>query len=336
MQPHDNDGHITEIAEELKSKPHHFEKIPRAKQFSWIKFAIFLIVMGAIMYGIGAAMGGRGASFYWDGGLQVHAVNRNQGSQPNRAVTTMTQFQIPFSEVNVDTISARIEVVHSDSYAVEVIWHGERAFQVDPQNVHNGVLIIDTRQAERNQNHPVNIGVGSNNTNVIRIHAPSVTELTLNSVSGRIVTENVEWTRLTATSVSGRVQITNNSNIAEFIDVQSVSGRIQVEGVQWQQLEAQTVSGRIEIRGIPYGNTNMNTVSGRIEMEVIDRRHDEFNYDFTSVSGRVEVDGTRVATSIHSGRRNISQTVGNDAPWIRGETLSGRIEINFSPTRRIR
>ena len=337
MRQHDNDGEfISEIAEELKTKPSSYEPPRSTKRISWVRLALLLIVVGAAMTGVGWIMGARGANVTWNNGIQLHAVRHN--SLHTQQSVAMTPFSVPFSDVRVDTMSARVEVVRSDTYAVEVIWYGERGFLIDPHNVQNGVLVIDTREAERNnQGMNISLGFGQINTgsNVIRIHAPSVDYLRLRSVSGRIFVEDIAWTHLSAESISGRVEVFNNPQIAEDIHVLCVSGRVHIQGVEWRNMYATSVSGRIEVYGTPHGDTTLNTTTGRIDMEVIGRGYGEFSYNLTSSTGRVEIDGNRI-TSNNGGRRTLSRNIGEGNPTILASTTSGRIEVNFSPREHLR
>lgn len=253
----DNDSNeIGKLVEDLKGKPPK-EVRPR-RRFPWSKISLLFIIIGICLISLGRVNGARfhNQSLVWGGhgtGFTIVEHGMWVGSAENIAHTGFGSDYINI--VSVNTLSTDIELIYSDTFSFEVRSHHNRNPVVD----HFGdFLFVNTtpngvERAER-----------------VRIYAPFISTIELNSVSGNI-----------------------------FID-----------GTAWEWVNAYTVSGDINIVGEPVGDrassTNTATVSGNINLDIVGY-YDHFSYEATSISGSVNIrDRTRSSADPRIGNHQIT------------------------------
>ena len=286
------------------------------KRIPWNRIALALILLGAIMFGIGWVSGSRGASLLIeDGRLRVI---------PNRPDEIESTFiEIPdddrFTNIHISATSATIAIVQAGP--------GE-PLGVRFSNLHAGVehldnqLIIDTRDHERRRGFPIMDFDFFASPREITVYLPArlADSVRITSTSGSIHMDGISATMLEVRSTSGSVN-GRNLNFANG-SLESTSGSININDVGWNNINVQTTSGRIRVTGanIREGSTRLQVTSGNINLEVNGRRED-FTYSFTSVSGSVRINGERL--------RGRAGTGGRGEHPITMNVTSGNIRLNF-------
>jgi len=287
-----------------------------AKRIPWNRIALSLILLGAIMFGIGWISGSRGGGLIIeDGRLRVI---------PNRPGETESTFmEIPdgtrFTDIRISATSAAIEVVHASPGAPLSLQFTNLDANVEYLG---NQLIIDTRDHERRRGIQL-LGFGLFSLpREITVHLPAglADSVRITSTSGSICMDGISTTLLEIRSTSGNV---NGRNL-NFTNgtLESTSGNININDVGWNNINVQTTSGRIRITGadIREGSTRLQVTSGNINLEVSGRR-DDFTYSFTSVSGSVRVNGERL--------RGRTGTGGRGEHPITMNVTSGNIRLDF-------
>jgi len=288
----------------------------KTKRIPWIGVALALILVGAIMFGIGWVSGSRGGSLLIeDGRLRVI---------PNRPGEIESRFvEIPdgdmITEIRISATSATIAVVPASLGAPP----GVRFTNLDASvELLGNQLIIDTRGHEWRRGFQIlDFGLFSLPREItVYIPAGLVGSVRIASTSGSIHMDGVSATVLEVRSTSGSV---NGRNLS-FTNgtLESTSGSININDVSWNNINVQTTSGRIRITGadIREGSTRLQVTSGNINLEVNGRRND-FTYSFTSVSGSVRVNGERL--------RGRTGTGGGGEHPITMNVTSGNIRLDF-------
>jgi len=288
----------------------------KAKRIPWIRIALGLILLGAIMFGHGWISGSRGGSLLIeDGRLRV---------VPNRLGEIESTFvEIPdgdgFTDIRISATSATIAVVP----AGRGVPPGVRFTNLDAGiEYSDNQLIIDTRDHERRRGFQIlDFGLFSLPREItVYLPAGLADSVRITSTSGNIRMDGVSATVLEVRSTSGSVNGRNLSFTSGTLE--STSGNIDINDVSWNNINVQTTSGRIRIAGadIREGSTRLQVTSGNINLEVNGRR-DDFTYGFTSVSGSVRVNGERL--------RGRTGTGGGGEHPITMNVTSGNIRLDF-------
>lgn len=146
--------------------------------------------------------------------------------------------------------------------------------------------------------------------------AGSSPDIKIEAVSGSVLLDGVSSGRVTVNNVSGGV--TTRDCVFEAAELYSVSGSLKAEGSSLGGAKLQSVSGGIEAWETDFASLDAQTVSGWIELELTGAESG-YRFDFDSVSGSLELNGTRYrgGSRVGSGRTGI--TVG---------TVSGGAFIN--------
>jgi len=291
-------------------------KVRQAKRISWNKIALSLILLGAIMFGIGWISGSRGGSLLIeDGRLRV---------LPNRPGEIESAFmEIPdgerFTDIRISATSATIAVVPADPglpLSVQLTNLNATVEYLGSQ------LILDTRDHERRRGFRILDFGPFALPHEITVHLPAglADSVRITSTSGNIRMDGISAATLELRSTSGSVT-GRNLNFTNGT-LESTSGNININDVGWNNINVQSTSGRIRITGadIREGSTRLQVTSGNINLEVSGRR-DDFTYSFTSVSGSVRVNGERLRGRTGSGGRGGHPITMN--------VTNGNIRLNF-------
>lgn len=171
-------------------------------------------------------------------------------------------------------------------------------------------------------------------------------ELNISSVSGNIYTDLINSERINCNTTSGTIEFGEANNYSKSkdknkFDINSVSGDISIGNSNLQNVGIKTTSGKIQIDSSKIEKLTANSVSGSIEAdeEFLDAislkstsgkivlntliEKSEYNYDISSTSGSINIDGTKY-------KKNVTQNNGeNSSNNIKITTTSGNIELDF-------
>jgi len=288
----------------------------KAKRIPWVRIGLAMILLGAIMFGIGWASGSRGGSLLIEDGRLRVVPNR-----PGKIESTFVE--IPdggvFTDIRIRATSATVAVLPAGPGTPP----GVRFTNLDAGVEFLGnQLIIDTRGHERRRGFQIlDFGFFSLPREItVYLPAGPVDSVRIASTSGSVRMDGISATVLEVRSTSGSVDGRNMSFTNGTLE--STSGSININDVSWNNINAQTTSGRIRIAGadIREGSTRLQVTSGNISLEVNGRRND-FTYSFTSVSGSVRVNGERL--------RGRTGTGGGGEHPITMNVTSGNIRLDF-------
>jgi hypothetical protein len=335
LRQRDNNGTETNTWE---AKPY------RRAPVAWGRIAVLLIILGAVLFAAGWALGSRGGRVYFENGLHVTTVPTGEYTAENIAETVVLN-------ENVHTIR-----VNGTSNAIHFVPTTDRAARVQTNNRNviineaNGVLDIRVeRAAERRFRGGIfnvgNLGVTWNRAegrrfleynfdfgnisfenvnNAIRVYVPEhVRVIDARSTSGRIRLENVNTAQLSLSTTSGSINI--DGGINENARFQTTSGSVRANGYFNGNIYARTTSGGINIEH--YGASHpvadsiqLSSTSGTLRFAT-NAPLSDFSYNLSVTSGSMRVNEDRLSgRNVSGGRGNISITA---------RATSGSIRLNF-------
>jgi len=296
----------------MKDNKRHAKRIP------WIRIGLVLILLGAIMLGIGWLSGFRGGSLKMEDG-RLLVIESRPGEIESRFM------EIPdgdrFTDIHIRAGSASIVVVPASPDAPL----GLQFTNLEANVEYSGnQLIIDTRDHERRDGIIIirinYCGPIPRREIVVHLPAGMADSVRITNTSGNIRIDGISTTLLEIRSRSGNINGRNLSFTSGTLE--NSSGNININDVSWNKLNAQTTSGRIRITGadILEGSTHLQVTAGNINLGVNGRR-DDFTYSFTSVSGSVRVNGERLQGRTGTGGRGQHPITMN--------VTSGNIRLDF-------
>ena len=345
-----NDGTPIQPSEEPTLLPE--AEIPRKRRRPWNKIALFLIVLGLAVFGIGWATGARGASIVFSGGW-FHVITTDDDTHTFMGVENFYEI----THIYINAASARITIVPT-SQPNEILGIGLRNISKDAVESSGNTLTINALgeplradyiqfdrgatiqlfglgvspgrreiriQVPPHQMDSINIRSTSGNIFVEEVH-PS--HLEIHSSSGNINMEDIRAETLSIRSTSGNIR-GENLHFSEG-SLQSTGGNIIIEDISWSGLSATATSGNVrlsEARIFPVQGlaTSAQTTSGNVRLEISNRWPD-FSYNIRTNTGNVRIEGE--GTRIRNSRRG-EQTAGNGDHMIYLRTTSGNIRFYF-------
>lgn len=219
------------------------------------------------------------------------------------------------TDLDITAVSADVKIQQGSEYTLTILPRNKK-LEVGYQ-MQQGRLVIKERKVPG-----LDLSMGQLSSNEIIVTLPdkaALGELQLQTVSGDILCDPEDMTVKTAKfyTVSGDVDAGDLT--ANRADLQSVSGDLELEADVSQGVSAHSVSGDINLQGKLEGELKFDTVSGDVLLE-IQGLSDQYQYDFSSVSGHIQAEGK-------SYKRSVSK--GGSPNRISVTTVSGRIQLDF-------
>ena len=285
------------------------------RKFSWLRVAVLLIIAGAAMMAIGAALGGRGGGlFITNDGIQF-VTNESVTSYANLTNTAN------ISEITVLATNSSITVRPGRELRV-------RFENIEAEYTQNGTnLIIDSRRYETGAGVSTTfnfsfLGYYAPSRIIIEVPRNQLNDLNITTTSGQIRMDEITTGSLIAHTTNGGIR----GEEIRFTtgDLRTTNGGITLEEPVWETLTAQTTNGTIRITeaNIRGPETNLQTTNGGITISTTrPRRH--FAYDVRSSSGSIRVGSSRY----NAGRWSSPRTEGDSL--IIASTVNGSIRISF-------
>ena len=299
----------------------------------FMRFAVLVIILGAVMFGAAWQAGSRGGQISWrDGRPSIEAFDWGQPGTQEEVYLGAERFH----EVYVRTSFENIIILPADTHRVVL----SNTADADV-NITNGVLTITT-VSRNNRNFNLIMGFGRNVGGAVRVYLPleffkfegrahgSIRE---RSTSGRIEIDSGLSYLIHATTTSGRIEVRTGAANAGHVYLRSTSGSINING-GFSILSAATTSGRIEVgnNNNDVGHMYLRSTSGRISANNL-RQVDRL--EARTTSGRIELDNVSWAelnAQSVSGRINISEArVSDTIPRsdTRLSTTSGTVNVEI-------
>ena len=295
----------------------HHEPKPEKPRRHWNRIGLFLIILGAIMLGIGWIAGARGGSLVWENGrMRVLSV----------ASRTSTDYTIPNSntirEITIESSSARVTVEptnsSNDPITVSIV-------NMENYNIQHTAtsLTVNTRFHQGVTNFQF-IGVGFYQPRqeiIVRIPANQADSITITASSGGVRAESVNATQWMVNSSSGGVRVANIQ--AESFSAQASSGGVQLSNIQAETFSARTTSGGVRLDNIQAETFSANSTSGSVQMN---------NVQVESLNAGSTSGGIRGA-NVHFTVGNIGNTSGgvnlSNVSWVNlnARTVSGSLRV---------
>jgi len=321
----------------------------------WGRIALFLIILGAVLFAAGWLSGSRGGRVYFENGIRI-ATYPLETHETSATAANLT-FGSNIHTVTVNTTSCAIRIVPTSSDTVQVVSIDSRRVTVDETDgrlyvrarhtggmqVVNGVNVnirrgslfsVGTLGVSWNRTNDArfldfNFDPSSfsfaNFNNTIRVYVPDrVQYIEARSTSGSVRLENVSTRRLNLRSTSGSVGVEGGTH--ENASLQSTSGSVRANGYIVGDIYARSTSGSVNIQDYSTSHRNTNAIqlrstSGSVRFETRAPLTD-FRYDLTVTSGSMRVDGRRI-----DGRRTSG---GNGTTPITARSTSGSVQLYFS------
>ena len=315
----------------LPAQETHEAPTPRAcRRMPAIRFALMLIAVGAIMFGMAWFVGGsRGGVVYWEsGGFGVESFSRNQLPADDPVGLELSE---NFHAIDIRASYGNVVILPTSS---------DNAFFTASSSVNiavtNGILSISQRAASASRTITfVSMTFSSRDRQDIRLYLPasyfaSLNEsITIRTSSGNVRVEG-DFSDLTVNTSSGNIYAANSTANAARINLRSASGRVTVDSVQGaDSLDINTSSGRITVRNVGgiINRTDIRSASGHIELVGVQHSR---SMNVNATSGRIEMTNSgwsTLAARTASGAINIT---GGSAADTTINTSSGTVRVGIN------
>ncbi len=238
-------------------------------------------------------------------------------------------------------VDSRDSVVTSSTGTSEIASFSEKISFLDVKLIHEGLYIeewdedyteVEILSSLSEDKRPKIYFSGE----TLQIKAPNRTNLKLNVVNDYVKIRMpkkylTNMSNIDIETVSGRISISDA--ISKRTSASSVSGRIEVLDCDISELKCETVSGRISTQDSRFDKISGETVSGRCE--IISVINNEF--DVSTVSGSIKID-TSVMPKFGGSCGSVSGSVKvyipkNDGFKLCYETTSGSVTNDFTSTK---
>jgi len=329
-----------------------YDELTTERSFPWGKLAVFFILLGACLFGLGWLSGSRGGRVYFSGGVRV--ISHSQVVEEHGEQAMDMIFGSHINAITANTVSNGIVFIPTSGNEIRVTYANHREVSV---NEVDGRLHVDVRIA----NSTTTFGGIVTRRQFLNFGRQGVSWNRVNDT--RFLEFNFDFANFSVTSNAVRIYVP--SSVLD-IEARSVSGSVRIDGVNTTNLNLQTTSGRVTVEGGTHENSHLRSTSGSVNanayfagdlyarstsgsVNITDRstlhRHvagsegirlrstsgsvnfstraeiSDFRYNVSVVSGSMRVDGSRV-----SGRR---ASGGSGAVPLDVSTTSGSVRVSF-------
>ena len=267
LRPHDNNGTTT-----ITWDDSHDHK-PRRP---WGRISVFLIILGAILFGAGWASGARGGRIYFENGLRVETAPLEEMTASALNLT----FSSNFHTINVNSTSDRVQIVPTSDATPRVTSSDDRRVTISESG---GTLNIHSR-ATGGTRLVNGVSVRWNRIGLMDIGNLGVSWNRVNNTS--FLDFNFDFSNFSFSNLGNTIRVYVPSAVTH-IDARSTSGSVSMEGVSTTQLSLHSTSGSVNVDGGTHGNTHLQSTSGSVRMQDASTTH----LNMRSTSGSVSVNG---------------------------------------------
>lgn len=309
-------------------------------KISAIVGAIFLAV-GALCMLAGKFVGGViGGNYSFGNGNVIMA--------GNECISDTMELK-PFTKLKIDTASIEVQLIHGDSYKLEMYAPKELMPEVTQDG---GTLKIKQALLDKNISYmgindwpyyivtvptsdlidadinttsgciivkDVNInGTLERTSGSTEVTGVNSDELMITSTSGSNNIENCQIKKLSMKSTSGSIELDDIESSA--IDISTTSGSHELRNVRTDYLKTKSKSGSLDGDVIASGKIIIDSTSGSINLNLTGKASD-YDYDINCVSGSIDIDDMSCS-------HEYSTNAGLDKS-VNINTTSGSVNINF-------
>jgi DUF4097 and DUF4098 domain-containing protein YvlB len=162
------------------------------------------------------------------------------------------------------------------------------------------------------------ITVDTANGNVSSNEIGRLTKLNINTTNGDIgVSGLISDGGILLDTTNGEIELRNIS--AASVSAETTNGEIVMNNVLAPEISADTNNGRIEFIGITSDSVEAETTNGLIKISIYGDK-DDYKIDVGTTNGDITVDGLKILNQVINPGK---------AEKISAETTNGKIEINF-------
>lgn len=268
------------------------------------------ILVGAIVGGIGFALGGRGLVI--DGDWNYHFAENDGKIEKNEVLE-------PFSSAIINIRRGKVSVVAGSEYRIEIKSHSS-AFS-PTYSVKKGVLEVSSPYS----GFTLDIGIFGtfNDSVIVTVPEDKLTSLSVESKAGDVnicgLTGSASG-NITVRSSAGEVEIERVHGFGE-LEIKSSAGQIEMNDVEVGKATVTSSAGSVDIEDFA-GSLDLKTSAGGVEVSLKKGVYSEDKYyvELDASAGSVTVDGEKVKGSDRSFGRGSEYR-------IKIETSAGSIEF---------
>ena len=310
----------------------------RGIKILWVVIGCIFVV-GIIFAGIGFGFGATGNAWFDREGLHF-------GSPQLNAVEQADDNTAPFNNVDVQLLSADVEVVPADNYGYDFSYYGrnEPTIEVkdgtlsvvehdyswhidlmgfwDLMNQRSLLKVYVPRSATLNN---VSLSTASGNAS-LNGNQLNIKNLSCKSASGNLDITGLTLDQLNVDIASGDVTLSDVSAATSNINL--LSGWLKCKGTSFDALVLSMTSGNVNFEGEVQELLQLHMISGDAQILLVGSQ-DDFSFDFHKISGDIRVNGNRVdgnSTWPSSGSSTSSTGRGGQ---ISVDITSGSVILNF-------
>lgn len=268
------------------------------------------ILVGAIVGGIGFALGGRGLVI--DGDWNYHFAENDGKIEKNEVLE-------PFSSAIINIRRGKVSVVAGSEYRIEIKSYSS-AFS-PTYSVKNGVLEVSSPYS----GFTLDIGIFGtfNDSVIVTVPKDKLTSLSIESKAGDVSICGLTGSasgNITVRSSAGEVEIERVHGFGE-LEIKSSAGQIEMNDVEVGKATVTSSAGSVDIEDFA-GSLDLKTSAGGVEVSLKKGVYSEDKYyvELDASAGSVTVDGEKVKGSDRSFGRGSEYR-------IKIETSAGSIEF---------
>lgn len=251
------------------------------------------VLVGAIIAGVGVALGAKG--FVFDRGGKLITV---KGEGVGSYVEASEKLEA-FSEATIDVKCGKVIVEAGNEYSIEIKYSAE---ELKPTYaVKNGKLEVTSP----NGGFFLNFGMFDFDKNYVKVIVPSdaLKNLSVDSSAGEVDISGLTGTSdgtITVRASAGGIDIENVYGFGE-LNVKSSAGGVDLEGVTVGSAVVKSSAGSIEIKDFE-GSLEADSSAGGVEVSLRDGAYSDAKYSVSlkASAGSVEVDGRHIKGSEYS------------------------------------
>ena len=262
-------------------------------RFPWIRLALALILIGAVLHGMGRISGASGLYNRWNNVFH-HSIDVRHY---NWADVWEEYWEHVWEDTWIDAWDDNVLGVWTD----DGIWN--------IPDLEFDYLHIEAFTSADISTTSTNIAVSVGSSDQFRIEHSPRGRINIRRHNGRL--------SIQSRGGRGTLRIYVPSHAGPYdLNLSSTSGRIHVEDITWYDLNISTTSGTIRVDGHPRNLTTLQSISGSINAEI--RSENTPAYILSSVSGPIHVNGGRASNPAFNSM---------EAHQIIAGTISGSIRL---------
>lgn len=320
-----------------------------------ITIALCLVVIGAVVFGIGYMMSGNGA----DG--------EHETSRSLRTYVQETGNVSAFDEMDIETSSEDINITTGDHFEVSYklpddvsididvkderlvirLEHPFTIFGFDTQNSYINVLVpageydaqISSTSGDVSVSNIDLSGSLNSTSGDVSVSGVEGDGFKVDTTSGDVTVEKLKGKKVSLQSTSGEIEVSECTadelkldstsgdiyvkySEADSLDVNSTSGMTTLVECKAEKLEQDSSSGDFTATLCKFDDINAESSSGNIKIELDGYKRDDFDYKISTASGDIKVGDMELEKELK---------MNNDADGkIEIDTASGDIEVSFN------